>query len=241
MKDIVKAIEKEQEYLNYRMKGEEPFHLVDAVKECGFESLEEYFETKTKYEFESIDFRRIVASSPQACVTDIFNVISGKENAVIFVDIDHTLVWTQVNSSCNDEYCTAQHIPIIPVGANGTGTLVSTPNDFGIGICIRQKANMNLTFLVNGFVNIFKKYTDKEIVNQGNDIMYDGKKVCGFTWYNTNDMFMIISPISFSEKADLVSTICTNKPQIKQVGYIDFMDRDMLKREVEEWLQVHSM
>lgn len=46
MGDIVKAIEKEKEYLEYRKQGKEPFHLVDAIKECGFESLDEYFEEK---------------------------------------------------------------------------------------------------------------------------------------------------------------------------------------------------
>lgn len=241
MADIVKAIEKEKEYLDYRMKGEEPFHLVDAVKDCGFDSLAEYFEAKKKYDFDSISFAVIDAASPKSCVADIFDVITNKKNAVIFVNIDHTLVWTQINSGCNIEYCMKNNIPIVPVGAGGTGTLVSTPNDFGIGICIRKDDRFNLAYIVNGFVEIFRKYTDKEIINQGNDIMYDGKKICGFTYYNTNNMFMVISPVSFSEKADLVANICTNKPQIKQVGYIDFMNRDELRKEVSEWLKVPSI
>ena len=31
--DIIGAMNKEREYLSFRMKGEEPYHLVDAVKE----------------------------------------------------------------------------------------------------------------------------------------------------------------------------------------------------------------
>ena len=122
------------------------------------------------------------------------------------------------------------------MGSNGTGTLVSTPNDFGVGICIYKDKRFDLAYIVNGFVEIFRKYTDKEVINQGNDILYDGKKICGFTYYNTDNMFMVISPISFSEKAELVANICTNKPQLKQVGFIDFMDRDMLRQEVTEWI-----
>lgn len=237
MKDIVKAIEIEKYYVERRMKGEYPFHLVDRIKECGFENLEEYFKKKTSYDFNSISFDVIDASSPQACVDDIFNVITQKKNAVIFVDIDFTMVWTQINSECNVEYCLKNNIPIIPVGSNGKGTLVSTPNDFGVGICVYKDHRFNLEYIVNGFVEIFRKYTNKEIVNQGNDIMYDGKKICGFTFYDTNNMFMVISPISFSEKSELVSNICT-KPQVKQVGYIDFMDRETLKQEVSTWLRV---
>lgn len=239
MNDIVSALEKEKEYIEYRIKGQEPFHLLDAIRECGFEDLEKYFEAKKNHEFRSIPFKVIDAVSPQACVADIVDVITHRKNAVIFVPINHTVVWTQLNSGCNTEYCITNSIPIIPVGANGTGTLVSTQNDFGIGICMYKDDRYDLDYIVNGFVNIFRKYSDKEIVNQGNDIMYEGKKICGFTYYNTNNMFMVISPISFSEKADLVANICTNKPQIKQVGYIDFMDRATLRMEVEEWLQVN--
>lgn len=241
MKDIERAIEKEKEYLYYRMQNQEPFHLVDAIRELGFESLDEYFEAKIANEFHSISFEVIDASSPKASVESIFKVITEKKNAVIFVNIDNTMVWTQINSGCNVEYCTANNIPIVPVGANGTGTLVSTPGDFGIGICVYKDSGVTMKFLVDGFVEIFRKYTDKEIINQGNDIMYDGKKICGFTGYDMNEMFMIISPISFSEKADLVINICTNKPQKKQVGYIDFMNRDDLRQEVSAWLQVHSI
>ena len=240
MANIEKAIEKEKEYLSFRIKGEEPFHLVDAVKECGFESLAEYFEAKKKHDFESISFEVINASSPKSSVESIFKVITEKKNAVIFVDINSTMVWTQINSGCNVSYCIEHNIPIVPVGATGTGTLVSTPNDLGIGICIHKDSRFNLSFIVDGFVKIFRKYTDKEIVNQGNDIMYEGKKICGFTYYDTNNMFMVISPISLSEKAELVTNICTKK-QVKAVGYIDFMDRDMLRREVSEWLRVLSV
>ena len=238
MQDIIGAMAKANEYLEYRKKGEEPFHLVDAVREFGFESLEEYFRAKRDYEFSKLEFEIINADSPQACVKDIFNVITNKRTAVIFVNIDQTLVWTQENSGCNVEYCAENNIPIIPVGATGTGTLVSTQNDFGIGICVPKDSRFDLEYLVNGFIKIFRKYTDKEVVNQGNDIMYDGKKICGFTYYDTGDMFMVISPLSFSEKVGLVTNICTNKPQVKQVGYIDFMNRDMIREEVERWLRV---
>ena len=57
--DIVKAIEKEQEYLFYRRNGDEPFHLVDAIKECGFDTLEEYFAAKKEYGFNHLSFAYI--------------------------------------------------------------------------------------------------------------------------------------------------------------------------------------
>lgn len=238
MKDIIKAIEIEKIYLQHRARGEEPFHLIDKIKECGFNDLSDYFYAKQQHDFIKNPFIEINAKSPKDCVEDIFDVIINKKNSVIFVDIDYTLVWTQLNSGCDTNYCKENKIPIIPVGAKGDGTLVSTPGDFGIGICVYKNENFNLSYFVNEFVKIFKKYTDKEIVNQGNDIMYNGKKICGFTYYDDNNMFMIISPISFSEKSDLVTKICTNKTQTKEVGYIDFMTREELRMEVKRWLDL---
>ena len=240
MKDIEKAIEVEKEYLEYRMKGEEPFHLVDKIKECGFESLEEYFNSKKAYNLAHVDFEVINAASPRESVESIFKVINEKKNAVIFVDIDEDMAWIQVNSGYNVDYCYENNIPVVPVGATGTGTLVSTTGDLGIGICVHKDSGIDLECLIDGFISIFRKYTDKEIINLGNDIMYDGKKVCGFTSYDLNNMFMVISPISLSPKSELVANICTKK-QVKKVGYIDFMNRDMLRREVSEWLRVYSM
>ena len=237
MQDIVKAMEREQEYLSYRVKNEEPFHLVDAVKECGFETLDEYFDAKRRWRFDQITFEVIYAASPQSSVENIFDVITKRKNAVIFVDVDAVTVWTQINSGCNTEYCLEHELPIVPVGATGTGTLVSTPGDWGVGICVHKDSGFDLKFFVDGFINIFRKYTDKEIANQGNDIMYDGEKICGFTTYDVDGMFMVISPISMTPKAELVANVCT-KPAIKPVGHIDFMSRDTLRREVERWLGV---
>ena len=69
--------------------------------------------------------------------------------------------------------------------------------------------------------------------------MYDGKKICGFGFYETQDVVMIITPVSFSDKTDLISKICKKK-QVKIPGYIDFMSKDSLKQEVIKWLQVPS-
>lgn len=237
MKDIEKAIEIEKEYLERKLHGEYPFHLVDKIKECGFDSLAEYFKIKNDRDFKFGQFKIVDPSSPEQCIRDVFDIITQKKNAVIFFDIDSTVVWAQIGAECNVKYCLEHKIPIIPVKTNGNGALVSTPNDFGVGIGIRKDSRFDFTYFVNSFVDILRKYTDKEVINQGNDIMYDGKKVCGFTFYDMNDMFVVISPISFSEKSELVSNICT-KPQIKRAGHIDFMSRDDLRKEVSEWLQI---
>jgi hypothetical protein len=91
MKDIIKAIEKEQEYLEYRKKGQEPYHLVDAIKELGFESLAEYFKEKKEYNLRLLDFE-VIEESPLNAIEKILNLIKEQKTTVLFVPTTFTFI-----------------------------------------------------------------------------------------------------------------------------------------------------
>lgn len=239
MADIVKAIEKEKEYLSYRMKGQESFHLIDAIKECGFENLDDYFKTKKEFEFGQLKFN-IVEADTLSAITEVLKAIDTKQATVVMVDIDRTVVFPSDHAEYNAEYCIKNKIPILPVHTNGNGALVATDGDLGIGVCIPKINNIKYEDILEGLIKIFRKYTDKDICNDGNDLMYNGKKVCGFTFYSTDDVVMAITPISLSDKSELISKICKKK-QTKVPGYVDFIDRTSLRQEVAKWLQVCSI
>lgn len=238
MGDIVKAIEVEKEYLEYRMKGEEPFHLVDKIKECGFETLAKYFEDKSKYEFKYLTFE-VIETTPFEAIAEVLETIAKKKTAVLFADTESTLVWNGEGSEFNEEYCIENSIPVLPLQTKG-GTIVSTAGDLNIGICVPETLGKNSRLILSGFVDIFRKHTDKEVIVDGNDILIDGFKVLGSSIYNANGMFMFITPVSLSEKSDLIETICLKKSG-KIQKHIEFMDSETLKREVSEWLQVRSI
>lgn len=235
MSNIVKAIEKEKEYLSYRMKGQEPYSLQDALKECGFDSLDEYFKAKRKYEFRSLGFKVVETSTLNAIVEVVKAIFAGKP-AVVMVNIDQTVVFPRGEAEYDKDYCITHGIPILAVPTAGNGALVSCAGDLGVGICVPKNKEFTPEFIIDGFINIFRKYTDKPVYNEGNDIMCDGKKVCGFAFFKTPSILMLASPISLTEKSELISKICKKK-QTKIPGYIDFMTRDELRREVSEWLQ----
>lgn len=235
MKDIIGAIEKEKEYISYRMKGEEPYHWVDAVKEFGFETLGEFHMAKQEYELSLIDFK-LVKTSTMLAMTEVLKAVASKEPTVILVDIDQTVVFPRNDAEYDKEYCIEHNIPILQVPSNGNGALVSLAGDLGLGICIPKPSNITVEYLLGGVIKILQKHTNKTVYNEGNDIMVDGKKVCGFAFVDTPDVFMAMSPISLVEKSDLISTICLKKRQ-KTPSYIDFVDRKTFKQEVLEWLQ----
>ena len=235
MTDIVKAIAKENEYLSYRMKGEEPFHLVDVIKEYGFESLHDYYEAKKKYQFSTLNFE-VIETTPANAITEVLNVISQKKTAVLFANTEHTIVWNGDGSQLNESYCKDCDIPIYPLYTSG-GTIVSTLGDLNIGICVPDNYMSGANYFLDNLACIFRKYTDKSVEVVGNDVLVDGYKVLGASTYHTNGMFMFITPVSLSEKSKLIQNICLKHSE-KIPNHIDFMDGATLKLEVEKWLGI---
>lgn len=234
MANIKKAIEIEEYYLSCRMKGEYPFHLIDKIKECGFDDLSQYHEEKRNYKFKEYKFE-VIETTPVKAIAEVLKTIAQKKIAVLFADTTNTIVWTGDGSEFNVEYCLKNGIPVLPLQTSG-GTIVSTVGDLNIGICMPSD-KMDANFILNGLANIFRKYTDKEVVIVGNDILVDNYKVLGSSNYNANGMFMFITPVSMTEKSELIDNICIKKSN-KTPSYIDFMTNEELRQEVSEWLTV---
>ena len=235
MADIVKAIEKEKDYLAYKMQGQEPFHLIDAIKKCGFKSLNEYFSAKSEFEFSQAAFKYI-ERQPVECISEVLNMIDTKTQGVLFVDSNETFVFNGT-ANYNKQYCNDHNIPVYPIYTGG-GTIVSTSTDFSVGICYKNCLHVNSQYMLENIKTILQKYTTDELTINGNDILVDSKKVLGSACYAYNDMFMFVAHVSFSDKSELISNICITDKVGKEVGFINFITREEFKQEVRAWLQV---
>ena len=240
MSDIVKAMDIENEYQVCRANGRYPYHLLDKIKDCGFESLEEYFETKRDYQFNHLDFTFIEVSQEEI-IPEIKRILAQKLTGVQFFDSPVTCVFNGFSgdASFNLEYCIKNDIVVLPL-LTGGGTIVHQAGDFSWGVCCPSDININSQYILDGVRNILQKYTDKNVAVDGNDILVDGNKVCGSTTYNNNGTFLFVSYYSFNDKTELISNIC-NKVSGKIPGYIDFMTKAEFKQEVSKWLRVNSI
>ena len=237
-KDIEKAIKIEKEYQQARMLGEYPYHLVDKIRECGFETLDEYFSAKPGYYFGKCAFE-VIETTPVRAITDVLDSIRNKKTAVLFADTVDTIVWNGDNSLYNSDYCVEKGIPVLPIKTAG-GTIVSTHGDLNIGICVPKETGVDAKFILDGLASIFRKYTDKKVTVERNDILIDGYKVLGSSTYDAFGMFVLITPVSMTEKMNLISSICLKKSE-KIPARIDFMDATTLRQEVSEWLSIQSI
>lgn len=235
--DIIGAMNKEREYLSFRAKGEEPFHWADEVKKFGFNSIKEFSDAKRDYEFSQLKFE-VVETTPEKAIEDVMETMYAEKTAVLFAITDRTLVWNGNGGSYNAEYCEQCGIPIYSLYTGG-GTIVSTPGDLNIGICFPDNEKVNAKYILEGFAKIFRRYTYKLVEVNGNDVLVGGVKVLGSSIYEKNGQFAFITPVSMSDKTELICEIC-KKHSTKQPGHIDFMTAEQLRSEVEEWLKVLS-
>lgn len=231
--DIIGAMNKEREYLSFRAKGEEPYHLVDAVKEYGFESLKEYFEAKRDYQFSQLKFE-VVETTPERGLSELFNAIQNQTTAVGFMYFDRPAVLYGNQNDTNIEYCKECGLEVYPYYSKG-GTIVAAAGDINVAICVPKSLDIDSRYIMDNLLLILKKHTNKTVTIDGNDMMIDGQKVFGGTSYVQNDMFAFAATISLSDRSELISNICL-KHSTKQPGYIDFMNREQLRWEVLEWL-----
>lgn len=233
-KDIMKAIKVEYRYLSYKLRGEQPFILIDEIKKCGFKSLEEYFEYKKQHLFNQLEFE-IIEKSPSECLTEGWRLINEKVTAAFFMEPQETIVFVNTSKPYNKEYCIENNLTIYELPTGG-GTIVSGAGDLAVDICLPDNIGIDTDFMLNGVVKILSKYIDNvEIVD--NDILVNNNKVCGTTFFRSNEMILFVLFFSFSDNSNLIDIICheNNKP-IKTPSYISGLDKNILKDEVILWL-----
>jgi lipoate-protein ligase A len=235
MYDILKAMAKEKEYIFHRTKGQEPFHLIDAIKECGFVTLADYFNAKIEYNFDKLNFSYI-EKKPAECIDYFFQMMDTKETGVVFIDSKETFVFSGESKPYNEEYCNENNIPVYPLYTKG-GAIVSTIGDFSIGICFPEAVGVGVGFILSKLKNIFSKYIDNVTVN-GNDLLLNGKKICGSIMYHQNDMKCFACHFSFKDNSELIEKICNVSGSIKTPTYINGLTVDIFKNELKTWLNL---
>ena len=235
MADIIKAIAKEKEYLSYRRKGEEPFHLVDAVKECGFETLSDYFKAKLEYTFSNLNFS-FVTKKPSECIDYFFQMMKSKETGVVFIDSNETFVFSGESKPYNAEFCASNYIPIYPLYTRG-GAIVSTYGDFSIGICFPETVGADVQFILSKLKDIFSKYMIGITVN-GNDLLVNGDKICGSIMYHQDGMKCFACHFSFNDNSYLIERICNISGSIKTPTSIKGLTVERFKAELKNWLRI---
>lgn len=234
MSDIIKAIEFENIYLEQRSKGEYPFNLIDKIHECGFKGFEDYYFEKIGYAFSQLEFT-YEECKPETCLSQVFAAIENKETKFLWMVSDSTFVFSCADF-VNIDYCKQNDIPIYNTNAGG-GTIVSTEGDVSFCVCVPKSINADSNFILRNIARVLRNGIDKVEVD-GNDIMINGKKVLGSSFYHMNDMFALVAHMSFNDNSELISNICRKPKSGKTPSYVKNITQEKFRLGVAKWLQV---
>lgn len=236
MKNIKEAIELEQQYIQFRLENKEPFSLAEEIKKYGFTNLDEYFDEKLKYQISQLNFT-VEEVLPFTAADAMLQLIQERKNGILLMNTDQTVVY-HGSEDFNREYCEQNNIPVIEHYSIG-GTLVASDGELSIGVCMPRLEGINREYMLLKLKEIFDKYYEQgEVVIDNNDLLINGKKVCGTTVYPIKEVFGFLAQFSFDDKTDLISKICypSKSGSSKQPGFIDKITRKQLREEVIAWL-----
>lgn len=226
MNNIARAIEEEEKYLAHRMKGEEPFHLVDAVRECGFDSLEDYFAAKKKHQVTQMN---IVKFKSDEAVTTILRFIENQEHGFAYCVHDKNSVLVSATSEIDRDACTELGYEIMETQHSG-GAVVVSKGDVSVIIF----GDMGNTYMPDFASYLVDKYKAKglDATMDGNDVLIDGHKISGLSATRYGDIKYSTIHIGINTNLDHIKAIC-KKPMVKVPKGLS--EYGITTEEVEQW------
>lgn len=239
MKNIELAIQKEQEYFDEKLnKGNNKANIHDYLDSCGYSDLDEFEKDKFWYNVANCDI------TPVSDFASILQPLAytNYQNATpfcYFVEYDKPFALVPVTLSHEDEdMYNEAGLDCFKPGYNtsGGGVIITHNDDFRFCICVPNDNNYS-NFFFKRTLELLEKYYPG-VYGNGNDIMYDNKKVCGTVTFSNQNIIVFaanVSLVNMSETIDELGIVKTKQPGC--LPYIENI-KEIFKEEVESWLSL---
>lgn len=173
MTNIEKAIEKEKEYLSYRMRGEEPFHLVDAVRGFGYNSLDEYFTAKRRYEISHMSVVKVRSAEADSTIQDY---IVNQKHGFAYCVHDVKMCFVASADAVNADVCAEYGYTVIDTKHTGGAVVVSEGD-----VSVIHFGEVGNSVMHDFVMYLLDKYKARglDATYEDNDVLIDGYKISG--------------------------------------------------------------
>ena len=208
MSNILKAIEKEKEYLSYRMEGKEPFHLVDIVKECGFNSLEDYFTAKRRHEISQEPVVKVASKDATATIQDF---IVNQKHGFAYCVHDEKLAFVAKTDDVNADACEEYGYTVLDTQHTG-GVVVVNKGDMSV-VHFGTVGNRGMQDFADYLIERYKE-RGLNATYEGNDVLIDGYKISGLSATTYGNIQYSTIHIGINTNLDHIKAIC-KKPMNK--------------------------
>lgn len=208
MSNMLKAIEKEKEYLSYRMEGKEPFHLLDAVRECGFNSLEDYFIAKRRHEISEMDIVKVKSKDATATIQDF---IVNQKHGFAYCVHDEKLCFVAKADDVYAGACAEYGYTVLDTQHTG-GVVVVNKGDMSVvhfGVVGNRVMRDFADYLIERY-----KERGLNATYEGNDVLIDGYKISGLSGTVYGNIKYSTIHIGINTNLERIKAIC-KKPMNK--------------------------
>ena len=233
MRDLEKAMIEEQFYLADKFNGIDT-SLLARIQQCGYETLDEYFEEKRTHLFDEW--------KPEVYYVDVRTLTTELENAVrngkygIYISQADGLYAFHGSDEIDYDLCNELDVCVAELYHQG-GTIIGSNEDLGIEIVAPRSLGLNSRTILNKFYEIISRY-ENNVTIAGNDILVNGEKVLGSMRRDVGNVFVWAAQCSFGEYDSVIEKVCNKRSQ-KKPGRIKGhgLTRGILEKEVLKWLQ----
>lgn len=231
-KDIEKAIEAETKYINENGKN-----IYDYLRPHGYDNLDEYFKDKAKYLLLKNNFKLYLYEPTTGIDLRVWEAMKNKESCIWVPQLEKVLACVGTADVLNEELCNKLNVGILHMPHQG-GTIITGPDDLTIGIHFPKNSSSDYTFFFNKMKDYLKQFN---ILPEGNDFLYNNKKVIGCSHNETVEgMNSFFFSATFSDHTELIKQLC-NKKSNKIPGVIpnNILTKQKLLKEVLSWVNMH--
>lgn len=239
MKNIVKAIEAEQEYIQLNLQGEQP-NIHDFLDIWGYSNLEEFHNDKIEYQLRNLDWT--VIEQPKIDLSLVtWNIKDEVPSYMYAINTGEKYAFVR-NGYENENELIKRGFTIVKFGYNSTnetsssGLILSFDGDFRLYLLIPKYIDV----LDNMFLKKLNEYFIQIGLNSvvdGNDILVDNKKVCGSATFEAGGMKGFVYQVTFTDHLDEINEICGERNKIPGFISQDVLTAYQLKDKFLEWLQ----
>lgn len=236
-KDIVKAYKAEIQYY----KDKEKLHsnvldILDYIRPCGYDTYEEYYKDVQEYKLKIQDYE--IVEEPYIDPSMPVPYLQNKQSAFLYTIHCNTNYAFVKNDFDKEDILKNYNYQICKLGYEfSSGPILSSDGDFRIYLIYPIQIELGADYFLNKFVEYLSNYYNDVQVNK-NDILINGKKVCGSVMFHYNEMKVLLMQINFTDKKDIVQEICGVSEKVP--GYInsEILTAEKLKNEFITWLRL---
>ena len=236
-KDIEAAYKAEiQYYKDKETQHSNVLDILDYIKPCGYNTYDEYFADVQEYKLKIQNYE--IVEEPYIAPNIPIPYLNNHQPAFLYtINCETNYAFVKNDFTQFDILEKYNYTPVQLGYETSSGAILSGDGDLRIYLIYPIQINLDFSYFLNKLRNYLSNYYNNVTVDN-NDILINGKKVCGSIMLIFNSMKILLMQINFTDKKDIIQEICGVNAKVP--GYIDpnILTAENLKNEFLTWLQV---